>query len=102
MLDVFLKEIISLIPLNTKQNIEDVSSSSPLSNSNGSAEKDPQSFLKDIRINNITHLIIRQLNIDSLRNKCEQLSTVRKRNVDIFMISERKLDENFPSAQFSL
>ena len=81
MFDVFFKEIISLIPLNTTRNIEDVSSSSPLSNSNGSAEKDPQSFLKDIRVNNITRFIIRQLNIDSLRNKSEQLSTVRNKTL---------------------
>ena len=81
MFDVFFKEIISLIPLNTTRNIEDVSSSSPLSNSNGSAEKDPQPFLKDIRVNNITRFIIRQLNIDSLRNKFEQLSTVRNKTL---------------------
>ena len=64
--------------------------------------KDPQSFLKDIRINNINRLIIGQLSINSLRNKFEQLSTMINGNIDIFMISETKLDEIFPAAQFSL
>ena len=38
--------------------MEDVSSSSSLTNSHGTEIKDPQSFLKDIRINNINRLII--------------------------------------------
>ena len=88
------------IPLNTTRNIEDVSPSSPLTNSNGTEIKDPQSFLKDIRINNINRLIIGQLNINSLRNKFEQLSMING-NIDIFIISETKLDETFPAAQFS-
>ena len=82
--------------------MEDVSFSSPLTNSNDTEIKDPQSFLKDIRINNINRLIIGQLNINSLRNKFEQLSTIINGNIDIFMISETKLDETFPAAQFYL
>ena len=82
--------------------MEDVSFSSPLTNSNDTEIKDPQSFLKDIRINNINRLIIGQLNINSLRNKFEQLSTMINGNIDIFMISETKLDETFPAAQFYL
>ena len=62
--------------LNTTRNIEDVSPSSPLTNSNATEIKDPQSFLKDIRINNINRLIIGQRNINSLRNKFEQLYTM--------------------------
>ena len=89
-------------PLNTSRNMEYVSSSSPLSNSNDTEIKDPQSSLKDIRINNINRLIIGQLNINSLRNKFEQLSTMINENIDIFMISETKLDETFPAAQSSL
>ena len=82
--------------------MEDVSSSSPPTYSNNTEIKDPQSFLKDIRINNINRLIIGQLNINSLRNKFEQLSTMINGNIDIFMISETKLDETFPAAQFYL
>ena len=61
--------------------------------------KDPQSFLKDLRINNINRLIIGQLNINSLRNKFEQLSTMISGNIDMLMISETKLEETFPEAQ---
>ena len=82
--------------------MENVSFSSPLTNSNDTEIKDSQSFLKDTRINNINRLIIRQLNINSLRNKLEQLSTMINGNIDIFMISETKLDETFPAAQFYL
>ena len=80
--------------------MEDVSFSSPVANSNDIEIKDPQSFLKDIRINNINRLFIGQLNINSLRNKFEQLSTMINCNTDVFMISETKLDETFPAVQF--
>ena len=79
-----------------------LSSSSPLTNSNDTEMKDPQSFLKEIRINNINHLIIGQVNINSFGNKFEQLSTMINDNIDIFMISETKLCETFPAAQFPL
>ena len=82
--------------------MEDVSFSSPLINSNDTEIKDPQCFLKYIRMNNINRLIIGQLNINSLRNKFEQLSTIINGNTDIFMISETKLDETFVAAQFYL
>ena len=74
--------------------------SSALTNSNDTEIKDPQCFLKDIRMNNINRLIIGQLKINSLRNKFEQLSTMINGNIDIFMISETKIDETFPAAQF--
>ena len=79
-----------------------MSSSPPLTNSNGSEEKDQHSFLKDIRVNNINCLIIGQFNINYLWNKFNQLSTMIDCNIDIFMISERKLDETFPAVQFSV
>ena len=82
--------------------MEDVSFSSPLINSVDTEIKDLESFLKDIRIKNINRLVIGQLNINSLRNKFEQLSTMINDNNGIFMTSETKLDENFPAAQFSL
>ena len=57
--------------------MEDGSLSSPFTNSNDTEIKDPQSFLKDKRINNKNRLIIGQLNINFLRNKFEQLSTIQ-------------------------
>ena len=82
--------------------MENVPSRSLLANSNGNEIKHSKSFLKHIRINNINRLIIGQLNFDSLRNKLKQLSTMINGNIDIFMITETKLDETFPAVQFSL
>ena len=47
-------------------------------------------------------LIVRHLNINSLKNKFEFLEDVIKRNLDITLLSETKLDDSFPSAQFTL
>ena len=62
-----------------------------LISSGNSEEKDPQSFLEHLRIKNINLLISGQLNINSLRNKFEQLSTMISGNIDILMMSETKL-----------
>ena len=59
---------VFFIPINTTGNMEDISSSSPFTNSNSIEEKHLQSFLKDIRVDNISHFIIGQLDIDPLRN----------------------------------
>ena len=53
-------------------------------------------------INNINRLISGQLNINSMRNKSEQRSTIVNSKIDILMISETKLDETFPATQFLL
>ena len=82
--------------------MEDVSSSSLLNNSNVTEEKDAQSFRKDIAINNINRSIIGQLNINSMRSRFGQLSTIINGETDIFMISGTKLDEIFPATQFYL
>ena len=46
--------------------------------------------------------MIRHININSIRNKFHHLIDVTKGNVDALMISETKLDESFPSMQFSI
>ena len=40
------------------------------------------------------------LNINSIRNKIEDLKTLIAKNVDILAVSETKLDESFPTSQF--
>ena len=47
-------------------------------------------------------LIIAHLNINSLRNKFEFLVDQIKGKVDLLMVSETKLDENFPQGQFKI
>ena len=47
-------------------------------------------------------LILGHLNINSIRNKFEALKFIIGNNIDILLISETKLDDSFPSAQFSI
>ena len=47
-------------------------------------------------------LIMGHININSIRNKFDALSLIVRNNVDILMISETKLDDSFPTAQFLL
>ena len=45
-------------------------------------------------------LILGHLNINSIRNKFEALKFIIDNNIDISLISETKLDDSFPAAQF--
>ena len=56
--------------------------------------------LKNIRISNIKKLIFGNLTINSLRNKFDLLCEQVKGSIDIFTISETKLDDSFPHSQF--
>ena len=56
--------------------------------------------LRKIRINNIKNVIIGHLNINSIRNKFEALKLLIQDNVDIFLVSETKIDDSFPENQF--
>ena len=56
--------------------------------------------LKNIRMSNINRLVIGQLNINSIRNKFHTLKAIMSGNLDILVITESKLDESFPIAQF--
>ena len=53
------------------------------------------------KIKNAKRLIIGHLNVNCLRNKFELLEELLiKDKIDIFLISETKLDSSFPSGQF--
>ena len=79
---------------------DNISEPENVSNASTAIVSNAKSALKDIRVSNINRLIFGHLNINSLRNKfdffCEQI----KGSIDIFMISESKLDESFPQGQF--
>ena len=67
--------------------------------------KDPDnqevnSVLKSIRIKNLNRIIIATLNVNSICGKFEQLKTIVTGNIDILVLTESKLDDGFPSAQF--
>ena len=58
--------------------------------------------MKNIRLRNVNNIIIAQININSIRNKFDLLSHYVCGNIDIFIITETKLDNSFPSGQFLL
>ena len=59
-------------------------------------------ILTELRKNNVGRVIIGHLNINSLRNKFEALKSLIQGKVDIFVVSEIKLDETFPRSQFTI
>ena len=63
-------------------------------------EKHTSQILSNLRKKNIGRLIIGHLNINSVRNKFEELKFLTQGRMDILMISETKLDESFPTNQF--
>ena len=74
-----------------------------MSNSLTATFSDAKKALKNIRISdisNINKLIFGRLNIHSLRNKFDRLCEQIKGSIDIFMISETKLDNSFLQGQF--
>ena len=54
-----------------------------------------------IRKQNRHKIIFGQLNVNSLRNKFTVLSQIIK-NTDVFLVSETKLDQSFPTTQFEI
>ena len=69
-----------------------------------SSNKETDCFteLKTFRFKNPKNLIMGHLNINSLRNKFESIKPIISPNLDIFLVSETKLDESFPNNQFSI
>ena len=59
-------------------------------------------FLENLRWKNKNRPIIAQLNINSLRNKFGFSSSQITKYIDILLLSETKLDDSFPTGQFSL
>ena len=69
---------------------------------NNTIEKSPLSVLRDLRVNNPNRIIIGQLNINSIRNKFEELTYIIENAIDIFLVSETKLNDTFPEGQFHI
>ena len=58
--------------------------------------------MKEYRSQNPENLIVASLNINSLRNKFDQLKLLIKDSLDILILEETKLDETFPEGQFHI
>jgi len=68
----------------------------------GSRMSPPQTILQNIRINNNDRIIFGHLNINSIRNKIDMLAEIVSGRVDVLLISETKIDDSFPNAQFNI
>ena len=53
---------------------------------------DPSSEIENLRLRNINKVIIDNININSLPNKFDQLKELVMKHIDVFVITERKLD----------
>ena len=60
------------------------------------------SHLGNLRSKNPKNIIFSYININSIRNKFENLCDIVGNNVDVLSIAETKLDSSFPNAQFIL
>ena len=58
------------------------------------------SHLRNLRSKNAGNIIFSYLNINSIRNKFENLCELVASNVDILCIAEAKLDPSFPNSRF--
>ena len=82
-------------------NTEDPLQESDFGTSNKGKSLDLHS-LSNIRKNYINRLILAHININSIRNKFDQLLDGVKRKVDVLMVSETKIDDSFPTMQFHI
>ena len=60
------------------------------------------SHLSNLWSKNPKNIIFSYININSIRNKFENLCDIVGKNVDVLSIAETKLDSSFPNAQFLL
>ena len=63
---------------------------------------DTLSILRNLKLKNINRLVLGHLNINSLAGKFDQLKALIKRNIDILVLAETKIDSSFPNAQFRI
>ena len=75
----------------------------PLNNSKSSLNDQYNlgSNLHRVRIENTSRIIFKEINITSIRNKFDLLMNIIKNQIDVFMISETKIDNNFPISHFT-
>ena len=59
-------------------------------------------ILRNLELKNINRLVLAHLNINSLSAKFDQLKLLIGKNIDILVLTETKIDNSFPSAQFRI
>ena len=97
-------EIISTKNLSITDVTKNSVTSKPLNNSKSllNDQKNLGSNLHRVRIETPSRIIFGRININSIRNKFDLLINIIKNEIDIFMISETKIDNSFPISQFTM
>ena len=102
---IFTKdEVISTKNLSITDATKNSVTSKPLNNSKSllSDQKNLGFNLHKVRIESPSRTIFGQININSIRNKFDLLMNIIKNEIDILMISETKIDNSFPTSQFTM
>ena len=103
-----INKICEMNKANDSLHLEGKTLFSKLSNSNEKILNRNERFdtgyneLKEIKLKNPNRICVGQININSLRNKFEFLNSLINGFIDIFLITECKLDDSFPTAQFHM
>ena len=77
----------------------------PIQNPEAGNEQEETFFgdqIRDLRIKYPKNVVISYLNINSIRNKFENFSSIIEKHVDVLVIAETKLDETFENCQFHI
>ena len=61
-----------------------------------------EDVLQNLRITNLDRVIIGNLNVNSIAGKFDELKLKVENRVDILILTETKLDDSFPTAQFQI
>ena len=69
---------------------------------NGDGMNNPSLILNNIKAKNNDRIIMGHLNINHVENKFKTLVSLVKDKLDIFLLSETKLDQSFPPGQFAI
>ena len=62
----------------------------------------PQNIFTNILLKNDNRSIFARLNIYSMQNKFDLLVTIVNKNINVFLISETKIDSSFPIAEYHI
>ena len=71
-------------------------------NLNENKEGSPFFKVNNYKLENPKNITIGHLNVNSLRNKLISIKEFIKSKLDIFLVSETKIDNSFPNQQFSI
>ena len=79
-----------------------VKNSKILDNQFNTTQENPTDSIRKLKLSNPHKIILRHLNVNSLRNKFESVADVIQGKFDIFLLSETKIDKSFPDKHFYL